>query len=171
MQRQKQRGSKTFAPYTCPGRCKIQSPLWIPSDISPQPWGAPPCPGSRSPFSDETARCFTDTKWNDWNSFIDGSNSLSENGIYPQNCSFDQEIKMINPCTLTLGLSLCPLGLPSTFARKLATGLARSETISAISVAGIELVRPACFGVSFIFKFCIHFSSSSIPRLALVSDH
>ena len=27
-----------------------------------------------------------------------------------------------------------------------------------------------CFGVSFIFKLCIHFSSSSIPRLALVSD-
>lgn len=58
---------------------------------------------------------------------------------------------MINPWigdiiisdTLTLGLSLCPLGLPSTFARKLAMGLARSETISAISVAGIELVRPA----------------------------
>ena len=27
-----------------------------------------------------------------------------------------------------------------------------------------------CFGVSFIFKLCIHFSSSSIPRLALVSN-
>ena len=100
--------------------------------------------------SDETARCF-DAKSNHWSRFIDGSNSLSENGIYPQNCSFDKEIKMINPWiwdiiisdTLTLGLSLCPLGLPSTFARKLAMGLPRSETISAVSVAGIELVRPA----------------------------
>ena len=65
---------------------------------------------------------------------------------------------MINPWiwdiiisdTLTLGLSLCPLGLPSTFARKLAMGLPRSETISAVSVAGIELVRPANLQYAFI---------------------
>ena len=70
----KTKGVKNSPGKTCPGRGLRSSRLYGFQGFQPSALGSPAMP--RISFaSDETARCF-DTKYNDWNSFIDGSNSL-----------------------------------------------------------------------------------------------